>query len=237
MASPWRNTPLSAWAGPWIAWPFLRIEKICGPFCNGAGSGDDPLYHSWAKGTNLLVRDGGIRGLAIHLSRGFNRLAEVDQNSEGAVVLAEAGESLAKLVEFSWKHDLIGLEFAAGIPGSVGGAIFMNAGAFRREMKDVLPQFRRRAFGNQMERRWEQQRCIFVSMGLEKGEVIMEAESSFKKRKGRGKGGWNLKKSCATAWRNSLMICRARGRFSRSSASPLREGSWESWAVEGNPCR
>ena len=87
-------------------------------------------YFILGNGTNLLVRDGGIRGVAISLSRGFPRIEAFDQNSEGTFVKAEAGESLARYVDFSWRHDLAGLEFAAGIPGSVGGGIFMNAGAF-----------------------------------------------------------------------------------------------------------
>jgi UDP-N-acetylmuramate dehydrogenase len=142
-------------------------------------------YIILGKGTNLLVRDGGIRGLAIHLSRGFDRLAEVDQNSKGAVVLAEAGESLAKLVDFSWKHNLMGLEFAAGIPGSVGGAIFMNAGAFRREMKDVLISISLMdEFGNPKEKKTAETNFSYRSMGLEKGEVILGGMFFLKSGKG-----------------------------------------------------
>jgi UDP-N-acetylmuramate dehydrogenase len=137
------------------------------------------------KGTNLLVRDGGIRGLAISLSRGFNQVAVVGQNPEGTVVLAEAGESLAKLVEFSWKQDLVGMEFAAGIPGSIGGAIFMNAGAFRREIKDVLTSILLMdAFGGQKEKKIEEMKSSYRCMGLEEGEVILGGMFFLKSGKG-----------------------------------------------------
>jgi len=126
------------------------------------------------NGTNLLVRDGGIRGMAISLSRGFLRVEEAERGPEGGLVLAEAGQSLGKLVEFSWKKGLAGLEFAAGIPGSVGGALYMNAGAFRREIKDVLDSVRLLGpDGIVSERRKEEWKFDYRSMGLEKGEVIL----------------------------------------------------------------
>ena len=186
-------------------------------------------YIILGKGTNLLVRDGGIRGLAIHLSRGFNRLAQVGQNSEGAVVLAEAGESLAKLVEFSWKHDLIGLEFAAGIPGSVGGAIFMNAGAFRREMKDVLTSISLMdAFGNQVEKTIEETKFSYRSMGLEKGEVILGGK--FFLRSGKGE---DSRVEIEEIMRNRLgkqpYDLPSAGSVLRILRKHLREGSSKKW--------
>lgn len=99
-------------------------------------------YFVLGNGTNLLVRDGGIRGMAISLSRGFLRVEEVGGGPGENLILAEAGGPLGKLVEFSSEKGLTGLEFAAGIPGTVGGAIFMNAGAFKEEMKGVLHSVR-----------------------------------------------------------------------------------------------
>jgi UDP-N-acetylmuramate dehydrogenase len=143
-------------------------------------------YMILGKGTNLLVRDGGIEGLAINLSRGFTRLAAVEQNSDGSVILAEGGEALAKVVDFSWRHDLTGMEFAAGIPGSVGGAVYMNAGAFGREMKDVLISIAvMDPAGNLKERKIEEVKSSYRSIGLGKGEVILEGMFFLK----RGKGG------------------------------------------------
>ena len=137
------------------------------------------------NGTNLLVRDGGIRGMAISLSRGFLRVEEVECGPEGSLIFAEAGLSLGKLVEFSWKKGRAGLEFAAGIPGSVGGALFMNAGAFRGEIKDVLDSVRlMEADGLVLERRKEEWKFFYRSMGLEKGEIILGGKFRLKPEDG-----------------------------------------------------
>lgn len=84
------------------------------------------------KGTNLLIADKGIRGLVISME-GFKKISK-DEN----YVSAYAGVSLKDLCNFCQKEGLSGLEFACGIPGSVGGAVFMNAGAYEGEIKDVL---------------------------------------------------------------------------------------------------
>ncbi len=131
-------------------------------------------YFILGKGTNLLVRDGGIRGLAINLSQGFKRIEKLDQSSEGTTVLAEAGEALGRFVDFSWRNDLGGLEFAAGIPGSVGGAIFMNAGAFRREMKDLLLSISLMdEAGNLSEKKIAETKFSYRTIGVKRGEVIL----------------------------------------------------------------
>jgi UDP-N-acetylmuramate dehydrogenase len=137
------------------------------------------------NGTNLLVRDGGIRGMAISLSRGFLRVEEVERGPEETLVFAEAGQSLGQLVEFSWKRGLAGLEFAAGIPGTVGGALFMNAGAFRREIKDALDSVRLlEGSGFVLERRREEWNFSYRSMGLQKGQVIVGGKFRLKAENG-----------------------------------------------------
>ena len=142
-------------------------------------------YFILGKGTNLLVRDGGIRGMAINLSRGLTRLQVVAEDVGGAAVIAEAGESLSRFVDFSWRNNLCGLEFVAGIPGSVGGGIFMNAGAFRREMKDVLASISLMDSRGQIsERKIEDTACTYRSMGLKKGEVILGGKFVLQRGKG-----------------------------------------------------
>jgi UDP-N-acetylmuramate dehydrogenase len=92
-------------------------------------------------GTNLLVRDGGFRGVMINLQRMHAIKIEREYRSIGgsfAVVYAEAGAFLAKLLSFAVEHGLTDLEFAAGIPGTVGGAVCMNAGTALGEMGDVI---------------------------------------------------------------------------------------------------
>lgn len=84
------------------------------------------------NGSNLLVRDGGIRGLVIKLSKNDNY--KVCDN----VIEADAGIYVAKLSQIALKHNLKGLEFACGIPGTLGGAVYMNASAYGGEMANVV---------------------------------------------------------------------------------------------------
>ncbi len=85
------------------------------------------------NGSNLLVRDKGIRGLVIVLGEGFSRI-----RFEGNTVKAQAGVSLAKLAAAAQARGLSGLEFASGIPGTLGGGCAMNAGAYGGQLSDVL---------------------------------------------------------------------------------------------------
>ena len=91
---------------------------------------------SWyiGNGSNLLVSDKGLNGIAILLDSGFDGEIEVD----GTVLLAPAGKKLSAVCAAACAAGLTGLEFAYGIPGSVGGAVYMNAGAYGGEMKDRL---------------------------------------------------------------------------------------------------
>lgn len=85
------------------------------------------------KGTNLIVRDGGIRGWVVSLTQGMRRV-----QIEGEFLEAEAGCSLQQLVQYSMQRGLTGLEPFFGIPGTVGGGLAMNAGAWGTELKDVV---------------------------------------------------------------------------------------------------
>ena len=91
---------------------------------------------SWyiGNGSNLLVSDEGLNGVAILLDSGFDGEIELD----GTVLLSPAGKKLSAVCAAACAAGLTGLEFAYGIPGSVGGAVYMNAGAYGGEMKDRL---------------------------------------------------------------------------------------------------
>jgi len=91
-----------------------------------------PVY-VMGNGSNLLVRDGGYRGVIIKLAENFSQITV-----EGTKLRAQVGASLAKLAGRACLAGLGGLEFASGIPGTLGGAIAMNAGAYGGEMADVL---------------------------------------------------------------------------------------------------
>lgn len=90
-------------------------------------------YTVMGNGSNLLVSDKGIRGLVIKLAKGFES-AEVSGN----IITCQSGILLSRLSNLALKNNLSGLEFASGIPGTLGGAIYMNAGAYGGEMKDVV---------------------------------------------------------------------------------------------------
>ena len=95
-------------------------------------------FMTLGKGSNLLVSDKGIRGAVLLLSGELKRVELLP----GGFVRAGAGASLASVCAFARERGLSGLEFAWGIPGSVGGAAYMDAGAYGGEMKDVVERVR-----------------------------------------------------------------------------------------------
>ena len=94
----------------------------------------DVDYMILGNGSNLLVSDEGIRGAVIRLDGDFRKITLLDDTT----IFCGAGATLAYLCKFALNCGLSGLEFAWGIPGTVGGAVFMNAGAYDGEMKDVV---------------------------------------------------------------------------------------------------
>ncbi len=91
-------------------------------------------YYIIGNGSNLLVKDGGIRGVVIKLVN-LNKI-----QSRGNFIKAEAGVLLKDVSKRAVENSLTGFEFACGIPGSVGGAVFMNAGAYDGEIKNVIKE-------------------------------------------------------------------------------------------------
>lgn len=89
-------------------------------------------YFIMGSGSNTIVRDGGIRGIVIILT------ALTKMTVRGERIRAQGGASLATLSRMALQHRLMGMEFACGIPGTVGGAIRMNAGAYGRDIADVI---------------------------------------------------------------------------------------------------
>ena len=85
------------------------------------------------NGSNLLVSDSGFAGVVIQIGKGFDQIA-----IEGEQMAAGAGALLAQAARQACRAGLSGLEFATGIPGTIGGAVVINAGAYGSEMKDIL---------------------------------------------------------------------------------------------------
>lgn len=90
-------------------------------------------YHIIGNGSNLLVKDGGFNGVIVKISDKMNAV-----RIDGEAVYAEAGILLSTLSKRIMENSLTGFEFASGIPGTLGGAVFMNAGAYGGEMKDIV---------------------------------------------------------------------------------------------------
>lgn len=119
--------PVDIWCRPTSADQLVKAIKYA--------SGSRIDRYIVGKGSNLIVCDGGIRGLVIETT-GLDGLNIIDEN----VIEAECGISLANLAAYARDMGLSGLEFAHGIPGTLGGAVFMNAGAYGGEMRQCVTE-------------------------------------------------------------------------------------------------
>ena len=105
-----------------------KLAAVTGA-CREAG---EP-YYIVGNGSNLLVGDGGIRGVVILTRDGMDEIS-----ADGVRITAGAGALLSRTASLAASHALTGMEFAAGIPGTIGGAVVMNAGAYGGEMRDII---------------------------------------------------------------------------------------------------
>ncbi|RJP24805.1 MAG: UDP-N-acetylmuramate dehydrogenase [Candidatus Abyssobacteria bacterium SURF_5] len=125
------------------------------------------------RGSNLLVGDGGIRGVVINLNQACNRLERKKE-----AVIAGAGVSLLALAKFALHHGLQGLEFCVGIPGSVGGALATNAGAWGSSIADVVQSVLVYDPGNK-EKKWLEKESIkfdYRRSNIAARGIVLEAE-------------------------------------------------------------
>ena len=91
------------------------------------------------NGSNLLVKDNGIKGIVLKIDIDNIDIKEINQNNEKyAEIIVGAGVPLGKLAQILLKNSISGFEFASGIPGTIGGAVRMNAGAYGSEFKDIV---------------------------------------------------------------------------------------------------
>lgn len=130
-------------------------------------------------GSNLLIRDGGVRGVTVILRKGLNYI-----RVSGRRVIAGGGTPLHELTKETARHSLSGLEFLAGIPGTVGGAVFMNAGTNKGEIKDSLLRITLLDSSGEVE---EVKRGDipfgYRQSGLPEGGIVVEAEFQLKEGK------------------------------------------------------
>ena len=129
------------------------------------------------KGTNLVVRDKGVRGWVISLIQGMKKI-----ESEGDVVEAEAGLPLQRLVQWTIQKGLTGLEPFFGIPGTVGGGLAMNAGAWGAELKDVLLSITlMKEDGEVVERPRQKLKFSYRRLSLPPSGIILKGRFQLKK--------------------------------------------------------
>lgn len=121
-------------------------------------------YYIIGNGTNLLVGDKGIRGAVIKVGENFGKIDII-----GEEIIVECGVLLSTLSKAAARNNLTGLEFASGIPGYLGGAIAMNAGAYGGEMKDVIE------WVEFLDEKQELQRCTNAQMEFSYRTSIVEA--------------------------------------------------------------
>ena len=129
--------------GPAAALILCRSEEELASVLGICTSHPDAEYMLIGNGSNFLVSDDGYPGIMIKLCGEFDNIS-VEGDSEDGDVLVRAGAAklLSGVSAFLTEHGLSGMEFASGIPGSIGGAVFMNAGAYGGEMKDVVVSVR-----------------------------------------------------------------------------------------------
>lgn len=137
------NVPMSRYTTLHLGGPARLLCEVASPdqltaaFAAAAETGAPITL--LGNGSNLLVRDGGIGGLVIHMGDLFSEVSEPVPLPNGRfAITAQAGAPLQRLCNVAASNGLSGLEFASGIPGTVGGATYMNAGAYGGEMKDVV---------------------------------------------------------------------------------------------------
>lgn len=97
-------------------------------------------FYLLGNGSNVLVSDSGVRGVVLHLSKEYGKIVLEEQSDTRLV--CQAGATLAAIAHKAYEYGLTGFEFAAGIPGTLGGAIVMNAGAYGGEMCQVVKSVR-----------------------------------------------------------------------------------------------
>jgi UDP-N-acetylmuramate dehydrogenase len=131
------------------------------------------------KGTNLIVRDKGVRGWVVSLTQGMKKF-----QMKGERVEAEAGLPLLRLVQFSIEKGLSGLEPFFGIPGTVGGGLAMNAGAWGVELKDLLLSITlMKEDGEVVERPRSRLRFSYRRLALSPSWIILKGQFQLKKGK------------------------------------------------------
>lgn len=134
------------------------------------------------NGTNLLVKDGGIKGFVLKLD--FNDF-KIKRNANEVIITTEAGMSLAALSSIALKEEISGLEFLSGIPGTIGGAIRMNAGAYGNEMKDIVVKTKVMTYDGKMKTMTAEEQKFSYRNSIFSNNKYIILETTLKLQKGK----------------------------------------------------
>jgi UDP-N-acetylmuramate dehydrogenase len=166
--------------GPADAFAIPRTHEALSGLLALAAELGSPAYVV-GGGANLLVSDRGVRGVVICTAG----LSAIRFEDDGLTLAAEAGAPIKALVEFAARRSMAGLEFAAGLPGSLGGAVFMNARCYDREIADLLvsvdyvgPTGSRPARLDMARDEWAYKRTPFMGGGRLRDSVVVGARLS-----------------------------------------------------------
>lgn len=133
------------------------------------------------RGNNILVKDGGIRGVVLNLDR-LDEIRPLHEDEAGGSYSVQAGTNNARLLKFALRKELAGLEFLAGVPGSVGGGLIMNAGTYLGEFKDVVHGVTSlRRDGAWILRNHAQCEFRYRKSGFSQGEIALRCEIRLRK--------------------------------------------------------
>ena len=174
-----RDVPLSGWTTLRVGGPADLFLSVQSPedvrFALLACAQCGVPFLLLGNGSNLLVRDGGFRGLALHMGKAYSNIAV-----QGNRLLAQSGAPLSALAKLAAEHGLAGLAFAGGIPGTVGGGVYMNAGAYGGELAQTVCRVRALTMGGEiLDVAGDEMRFSYRhSRAMDEGWMILEAEFS-----------------------------------------------------------
>lgn len=169
----WRHTTFRI-GGPVDALITVRTEQEIRDLVVWAHDKGHPIMILGA-GSNLVVRDGGVRGLVLKLADDFEAIRHVLQaNGSSAMITAGAAVLVRRLGKYALDQGLAGLNFTLGIPGTVGGALRMNAGAWGECMANTTSSIRvLDRYGNVLSMSRDQLRFLYRGLDLEKDTIIL----------------------------------------------------------------
>jgi UDP-N-acetylmuramate dehydrogenase len=165
--------PVDAWVAPKSYEALCRLRALL----RGRGIAN----RGFGSGSNLLVRDGGIRGVAISLRH--QATVRFADDGDGHDLFVQGGAATGRLLAFATLHELGGVEFLGGVPGTVGGGMIMNAGTYLGEFKDVTTRvFSVDEQGNTVAR--DNAECGFVYRGsaIPPAEIVTHARLRLRPR-------------------------------------------------------